>query len=352
MTPAHPHSPASPATPSTAPKPELHRPAQPSSPAAFDAAPRTGATSWWTRLVEQLGLPVGPSLRDWRAANQASAATPTGFPSLDAVLPAGGWPAAGVIEVLAPQPGRPELALLNPVLSEAAAQGRRHALIGQPPDAAFDTSEGGSKAPAVHGADSACATGPASPLVPSAAADTAVTAAMPLVARHTPATGGSDAAASSSETGRPDTLALALAWLRQGKDGVLAVWLPEFRPAQLRDLQRVARRARSMVFVVRPWVAHWDDSEADLRVSLIAGKGGRWEVRVHLQAGGAAPTVRVPALGPAPVRHLRVVQDPSDHRRTMLSGSFVEVCRELERLAALERAAEPNRPPCRLVVAH
>ncbi|WKB53228.1 hypothetical protein [Eleftheria terrae] len=259
--------------------------------------------SWWARLREQLWLPMTPAGPGGSAAAAAAAGpTPSGFPALDAVLPAGGWPAAGVVEVLAPQPGHPELALLGPVLCSAASHGQRTALLGQPAGVVFDPAQGCVATPGAR------------------------------------ATG-------TCEVPSHETLPRALSWLRAGRGGVLAVWLPELALADLRELQRAARRAHTTVFAVRPWSAHWDDhGEADLRVSLFAGKGGRWEVRVHLQPGAAAPTVRVPALGSTPARHLRVVQDPSDHRRTLLSGSFVDVCRELDRLAALERAAEAMLP--------
>ncbi|MCW7541232.1 hypothetical protein OOT46_25815 [Aquabacterium sp. A7-Y] len=288
--------PTQPSTPATAA--DTDRPARPA---------RKISSSWWTRLREQLWLPLA-DVASSAVAERGTAVATSGFPALDAVLPAGGWPAAGVVEVLAPQPGHPELALLSPVLCSAASHGQRTALLGQPEGIVFDPSQGCMATPGARAATQASA--------PAA-----------------------------------ETLPRALSWLRAGRGGVLAVWLPELKTAELRDLQRAARRAHTTVFAVRPWSAHWDDSEADLRVSLFAGKGGRWEVRVHLQPGAAAPTVRVPALGPAPARHLRVVQDPSDHRRTLLSGSLIEVCRELDRLAALECAAETSLPGCRLVAA-
>ena len=70
---------------------------------------------------------------------------------------------------------------------------------------------------------------------------------------------------------------------------------------------------------------------------------------VHRQAAQAAPTVRVPALGPAPARHLRVVRDPQDRRRALLSGSFEQVCAELDRLAEIERQAESTQPTWRRI---
>jgi len=55
----------------------------------------------------------------WRAGKSDganSAAIPTGFALLDERLPGGGWPAQGLIEFLADQPGTGELGLLLPAL--------------------------------------------------------------------------------------------------------------------------------------------------------------------------------------------------------------------------------------------
>lgn len=56
----------------------------------------------------------------WRAnsAQPAALVIPTGFPVLDRQLPAGGWPASGLIELLIDRPGRGEFGLLLPALVE------------------------------------------------------------------------------------------------------------------------------------------------------------------------------------------------------------------------------------------
>ncbi|TCP10072.1 hypothetical protein ONS87_10750 [Caldimonas thermodepolymerans] len=272
--------------------------------AANDAAPTAGSP-WWKRWSQALAWlePAGPAPGTWTS----------GFPMLDAALPGGGWPCHGLVEVLAPRPGHPEFALLAPALAGAAARQQRFGAIGAP--------VGGVGLAAIGGFES---TG-------------------------LPAWG--DAEPGDAATGTPTASVLqdALHWLQQGSEGVLVVWLPEMGMTQLRALKRAARRRRTLVFVVRPWVANWDDSEADLRLCLIAGKGGQWEVRVHRQAAQAAPTVRVPALGPAPARHLRVVRDPQDRRRALLSGSFEQVCAELDRLAEIERQTESTQPTWRRI---
>ena len=247
---------------------------------------------------------------------------PTGFALLDAALPRGGWPQHGLVEVLVPRPGHPELTLLAPALVEAATRQQRFGVIAAP--AVGDS---------LHALDRL--------LSNEAEGQEDFAPAAPS------GTDPGDTEFRSHASALPD----AMSWLRKGTGGVLAVWLADLGATELRELKRMARRRQTLVFVVRPWAASWDDSEADLRVCLIAGKGRHWEVRVHPRPGMAAPTVRVPALGLAPARHLRVVRDPQDHRRALLSGTFVEVCAELDRLAAMEHLAESTVPDYRAAMA-
>ena len=55
-------------------------------------------------------------------ATPAQPAVPTGYPALDARLPGGGWPAAGLTELLLDAPGCGEWRLLAPALRTLAAQ--------------------------------------------------------------------------------------------------------------------------------------------------------------------------------------------------------------------------------------
>ena len=55
------------------------------------------------------------------AATPSAAAQPTGFAALDAELPGGGWPAAGLTELLLAAPGSGELRLLSPWLGRGLA---------------------------------------------------------------------------------------------------------------------------------------------------------------------------------------------------------------------------------------
>ena len=56
-----------------------------------------------------------------RFAAAAQPALPTGYPALDAQLPGGGWPAAGLTELLFDAPGSGEWRLLAPALRAQAA---------------------------------------------------------------------------------------------------------------------------------------------------------------------------------------------------------------------------------------
>jgi cell division inhibitor SulA/protein ImuA len=71
--------------------------------------------------------------RLWRAGEApAEAGLPTGFPALDAALPAGGWPFPGLIEILSGHPGSGALRLVLPALAQLA-QTRRWLIWVAPP---------------------------------------------------------------------------------------------------------------------------------------------------------------------------------------------------------------------------
>lgn len=69
-------------------------------------------------------LKASPALWRGGAMPQAtSAVIPTGFEALDSALPAGGWPATGIVEVLHAQHGLGELSLLLPALAACSRRG-------------------------------------------------------------------------------------------------------------------------------------------------------------------------------------------------------------------------------------
>lgn len=74
---------------------------------------------------------IHPSL--WCASQLARSSTrcvDTGYPTLSAQLPGGGWPTSSLVELHLRQPGTGELRLLQPVLTTA---GKRRVMMIQPP---------------------------------------------------------------------------------------------------------------------------------------------------------------------------------------------------------------------------
>ncbi|BCL76064.1 CDP-6-deoxy-delta-3,4-glucoseen reductase [Jeongeupia sp. HS-3] len=56
------------------------------------------------------------------ARSDGAACVPSGYAELDAALPGGGWPRAGMSEIVVPRPGSGELALLWPALRRLSVQ--------------------------------------------------------------------------------------------------------------------------------------------------------------------------------------------------------------------------------------
>ena len=67
-----------------------------------------------------------------RAAPIPAGAQPTGWAALDAVLPAGGWPAAALSEILLPMDGVGELQLVLPTLARLTRSARTVVVVAPP----------------------------------------------------------------------------------------------------------------------------------------------------------------------------------------------------------------------------
>jgi hypothetical protein len=91
------------------PAPALAAAASAAAAPAIAAAPTIAAAVWH---ADQLARTAGAA---------AAPPRPTGFAALDAELPGGGWPGAGLTELLHDGPGGGELRLLAPALAAAAA---------------------------------------------------------------------------------------------------------------------------------------------------------------------------------------------------------------------------------------
>ena len=155
-------------------------------------------------------------------ARVSGEAVDTGYPSLSAELPGGGWPLGGLIELLLPQAGIGELRLLRPALHSLA---KRPIVLLQPP------------------------------YMPQASAFEAlgVPSAQLLWLR--------------SVHGK-DALWAAEQVLRSGSCGVLLFWQNQLRAEALRRLHLAAQAGNSLFCLLRPLAVAQDASPALLRLAL------------------------------------------------------------------------------------
>ena len=185
----------------------------------------------------------------WRGGGAAQVATwPTGFAALDAGLPGGGWPRAGLVEILTPRLGVGELHLLIPVLARLTGltPARWVAWIAPP----FE------------------------PFAPALAARRVALERLLIV-----------------RTGLP-LWALEQA-LGSGACEAALAWVPEpVRPRSLRRLQLATGRGRTLGFVFRGAGAAREASPAELRLAVAARNNGV-EVALVKSRGGARRTVCV-----------------------------------------------------------
>jgi protein ImuA len=158
-------------------------------------------------------------LDDAQAA--ADATRPTGHAALDAELPGGGWPGAGLTELLLAAPGCGELRLVAPALAGAA-------LLWVSP-----------------------------PLLPYAPALAALGFALDRLTVATPAK-AADAAWAAEQALRSGALGAVLWW--QGPEPVA--------PATLRRLHLAAQGGHTPLFALRPLTARASSSPAPLRLAL------------------------------------------------------------------------------------
>jgi cell division inhibitor SulA/protein ImuA len=185
----------------------------------------------------------------WRGRSAAQVATwPTGFPALDTGLPGGGWPRAGLVEILTPRLGVGELHLLIPVLSRLAklTPARWIAWIAPP----FE------------------------PFAPALAARGVALERQLIVRTGAPLWAMEQALGSGA-------CEAALAWV-QG----------QARPRSLRRLQLATARGRTLGFVFRSAAAARETSPAELRLA-VAARGNGVEVVLIKSRGGTTRPVRV-----------------------------------------------------------
>lgn len=200
----------------------------------------------------------------WAGAQFAAASQPTlptGYPALDAELPGGGWPAAGLTELLFDAPGSGEWRLLAPALRTRAA--RQPVVCVAPPLQPY--------APALQG--------------------------LSLPLQHFVWVTPPDAADAA--------WALEQA-LRSGSCGT-ALWWGEASTPMLRRLHLAALEHGSLLLVLRRPAARRQPSPAPLRLACTPAAQGRLLVSVFKRRGPAqaAPLqLQLPAVVTAPPDHV------------------------------------------------
>ncbi|MBV6416107.1 MAG: hypothetical protein CMLOHMNK_00638 [Steroidobacteraceae bacterium] len=184
----------------------------------------------------------------WRGRSAARVPTwSTGYPALDAGLPGGGWPRAGLVELLTPRLGIGELHLLIPTLARLAglAPARWIAWIAPPLE----------------------------PYAPALAALGVAPDRQLVVRTHLPLWAMEQA-------------------LGSGACEAVLAWVADARPRSLRRLQLATGRGRTLGFVFRDLASAHAASPAMLRLS-VAPCGDGVEVALLKSRGGSRETIRV-----------------------------------------------------------
>ena len=193
----------------------------------------------------------------WRAGRKLPSwgAHPTGFESLDRLLPGGGWPATGLTEILTGHYGIGELSLLMPALARLAARG------------------GGS----------GCIAWIAPPFIPYAPAlhSQGIDLDRVLIVRDP-----------ENAQGHRDILWAMEQVIRFGSCAAILAWTRSVGRISLRRLQLAAEAGRCWAVLFRPPEASRQRSPAVLRMRLSA-MGGHTRVEVLKCRGGRPGTASV-----------------------------------------------------------
>lgn len=234
----------------------------------------------------------------WRAhqiGRAHDAALPTGFATLDAELPGGGWPRRVLTELLLPHPGVGEMRLLAPALA-AVALAQRSVMLFDPPAALCGW------ALAQLGVD-----------------------VQQLIVVH--GREGSRGAALRNLLASADLLWALEQALKSGHVGAVLAWLPErLRADALRRLQLAAQAHDGPVFLLRGIESRLRASAAPLRLALHAGAPD--ELSVHVLKRRGPPLVHplklvLPPVLPPALRARALaprVPAPATVRRALVVG--------------------------------
>lgn len=244
-------------------------------------------------------LPPLAAARVWRADRldrevPADAVRPTGHAALDAELPGGGWPMAGLTELLLPVPGVGELRLLAPALAGLA-------LLWVAP--------------------------PCVPYAPALATLGLTPERLAVVAAEDPA----DAAWATEQALRAGVLGAVLWWQPATLRDRAGAWA-----TTLRRLHLAAEAGHAPLFALRSLAARAQASPAPLRLALAAVGPSRLAVEVFKRRGPPMVAPLVLDL-PAPLRRPRRVarlSDPADTLTALHPDDHAVVLTAPERVAA------------------
>ena len=184
-------------------------------------------------------LPANVEAAVWRASElgQGTATvTTSGWPSLDAELPGGGWPRRSVTEILASQPSVLEWRLLSPALRDVVGAGGQVVVVG----------------PARH------------PHLPGLVHEGLDERQLVWIKAEAPS----------------ERMWVTEQLIKSNSAGAIVAWLPQARQEQLRRLQVCAQACEGLVFLCRPTAARHEASAAPLRVH--ADVGVDWQLTVNV----------------------------------------------------------------------
>jgi protein ImuA len=184
-------------------------------------------------------LPPAIAAAVWRAkelGHATNSVVSSGWASMDAELPGGGWPQRAVTELLATQPAVLEWRLLSPALRQVVAGGGQVVVVG----------------PSRH------------PHLPGLLHEGLDERQLVWIRAEAPS----------------ERMWVTEQLIRSNSAGAIVAWLPQARQEQLRRLQVAAQACEGLVFLCRPSAARHEASASPLRVH--ASVGLDWELKVNV----------------------------------------------------------------------
>jgi protein ImuA len=226
----------------------------------------------------------------WRAhqlGRQAVAAQPSGWATLDAQLPGGGWPHRALTELLLPHPGVGEVRLLAHALASVQRAGRLVMLFDPPAQlCAWALAALGIEPEqllVIHTRAEVLAMGAGGSLAEAARR---ASAAAQGARGGAGSSAGAGASAGGTGAGGGDSLWALEQALKSGHVGAVLAWLPpRLRIERLRRLQLAAAAHHGPAFVLREPAAAQQPTPAPLRLLLAPGGGDQLSLQLLKRRG-------------------------------------------------------------------